>query len=215
MAPRSITPRRRPARTSSTARRTHDPAAARSRPGSAARGPVSRPGDACVFRAALEERGPTGLWPHLFLPQAASVFLGRRGAVPVVVSVHGMGFRRTARPDGEGGHFVLFNADMRERAGVETGDVLEVTLTLDTAPREIELPREFDQMLHADPEARAAFAAMPASHRRAYLEFIEKARRPETRARRMQQALRMMSEWAAERARGPKRRLRTSARRTS
>lgn len=209
MAPRSITPRRRPARTSSPARPT---ATSRARPHAAARGPASRPGDACVFRATLEDHGPTGQWPHLFLPQAASVFLGRRGAVPVVVSVHGMGFRRTAKPDGEGGHYVRFNADLRERAGVETGDVVEITLTLDTAPRDIELPREFGQMLHADADARAAFAAMPASHRRAYLEFIEKARRPETRARRMQQALRMMSEWAAERARRPERRPRAATR---
>jgi len=62
-------------------------------------------------------------------------------------------------------------------------------------------------LLNADPEAKAAFAAMPAAQRRAYLEFVDEARRPETRARRMQQALRMMTQWAIERLRvGRKRR---------
>lgn len=63
-----------------------------------------------------------------------------------------------------------------------------------------EPPRDLEQSLRDDRAAREAFDAMPPSHRRAYIEFVEEAARPETRVRRIQQALRMMAEWGAERA---------------
>ena len=173
------------------------------------RGAGAKP-TAIAFRAVIAERGPTGLWPHVFLTPEASAFLGRRGAVRVIVRVGAMSFRRAAKPDGEGGHYVLFNAEMRERTGKEAGDRVSVGLEIDRAPAELDVPREFAQHMHADREAEAAFAAMPPSHRRGYLEFIEDAKRPETRARRMEQALRMMRQWALE-----KRESRRSARRTA
>lgn len=153
---------------------------------------------AIAFRATIEASGPTGQWPHLFLPQEASKFLGRRAAVRVIVRVGAMSFRRAAKPDGDGGHYILFNSDMRERTGKEAGDRVLVGLEIDHAPQELEVPREFAQLMHADGEAEAAFNAMPPSHRRGYLEFIEDAKRPEARVRRMEQALRMMRQWALE-----------------
>jgi len=158
-----------------------------------------------AFETVLAERGPTGLWPHLFLPREASRWLGRRGGVNVIVNVDGVTFRRTARPDGKGGHFILFNAEMRERSGVEPGDRVRVGLEVDHAPRSVEPPRELEQALKSDPHARDAWKSMPPSHRRAYIGFIEEAKRPETKVRRVQQALRMMAQWGEERARRPAR----------
>ena len=154
-----------------------------------------------AFSTILAECGPTGMWPHLFLTAAASRWLGRRGMVNVIVNVDGVTFRRTARPDGKGGHFILFNAEMRERSGVEPGDRVRVGLEVDHAPRTVDTPRELEQALRSDPPARDAYRAMPLSHRRAYVEFIEEAKRPETKVRRVQQALRMMTQWGEERAR--------------
>jgi hypothetical protein len=161
-----------------------------------------------AFETVLAERGPTGLWPHLFLPREASRWLGRRGGVNVIVNVEGVTFRRTARPDGRGGHFILFNAEMRERSGVEPGDRVRVGLEVDHAPRGVEAPRELDEALKSDPHASAAWKSMRPSHRRAYVGFIEEAKRPETKVRRVQQALRMMAQWAEERARRPARKKR-------
>ena len=67
-------------------------------------------------------------------------------------------------------------------------------------PRAVVEPGDLDRALRDDPHAHAAYVAMPPSHRRAYVEFIEEAKGPETRVRRVQQALRMMSQWGAERA---------------
>jgi len=53
---------------------------------------------------------------------------------------------------------------------------------------------------------RAAYNAMPPSQRSAYGKFIEEAQLPETRVRRVQQALRMITQWAAERHPKPRKR---------
>jgi uncharacterized protein YdeI (YjbR/CyaY-like superfamily) len=58
------------------------------------------------------------------------------------------------------------------------------------------LPHDLQIALHEDPEADAAFAAMPFSHRREYIDWILEARRAETRASRIDKALAMMKEKA-------------------
>ena len=54
------------------------------------------------------------------------------------------------------------------------------------APRaEIPVPHDLQIELHDDPEAAAAFAALPPSHRREYIDWVLEAKRPETRLRRV------------------------------
>ena len=57
-----------------------------------------------------------------------------------------------------------------------------------------DLPPLLQAALEAHPAARAAFTAFPPSHRREYIEWIAEARREDTRARRVLQAV----EWIAD-----------------
>ena len=59
---------------------------------------------------------------------------------------------------------------------------------------ELPVPPEFSAALAENPLAKAALDAFAPSHRREYLEWIGQARRPETRDRRIAQAI----EWLAE-----------------
>ena len=60
-----------------------------------------------------------------------------------------------------------------------------------TFPRdEIPVPHDLQIELHDDPEAAAAFAALPPSHQREYIDWIISARRPETRTRRVEETAR-------------------------
>ena len=59
---------------------------------------------------------------------------------------------------------------------------------------EMAVPHDLQIALHDDPAAGAAFEALPYSHRREYVDWILEARRLETRARRVEQALRMIAE---------------------
>jgi len=74
------------------------------------------------------------------------------------------------------------------------------TRSAERRPPTVDAPWELEQELRNDAHVRAAYDAMPPSHRRAYNEFIEEAKRPETRVRRVQQALRMIAQWGVERS---------------
>jgi uncharacterized protein YdeI (YjbR/CyaY-like superfamily) len=52
-----------------------------------------------------------------------------------------------------------------------------------------EIPQDLNDALTHDPSARAAFEQLPPSHRREYVDWILEAKRPETRARRVEQTL--------------------------
>ncbi len=156
-----------------------------------------------TFTAAIADHGPTGAWCHLFFPAEASTFLGKRGQVPIVLRVNGAELRSTARPDGKGGHFILFNIEMREKSGAGAGDAVSVELRIDTASREVKVPADVQRALKSAKAAKAAFEAMPPSHRKAYIEFIDEANRADTRAKRVAQSLKMMEDWGAKRRFNP------------
>jgi uncharacterized protein YdeI (YjbR/CyaY-like superfamily) len=70
----------------------------------------------------------------------------------------------------------------------------------DAAPRVVEVPPDLKKALAKNKAARAAFEAMPPSHKKEYVDAIVEAKKPETRARRIKGALKMMVEWGQRRA---------------
>jgi Bacteriocin-protection, YdeI or OmpD-Associated/Domain of unknown function (DUF1905) len=110
---------------------------------------------------------------------------------PVRATVNGYTWRTTvARMRGE---FLLgLSRGVRESAGVEAGDEVEVVLELDTAPREVEVPETLARALMSDPAASAAFEALSFTNRKEYARWISEAKRDETRERRVSQALELL-----------------------
>jgi len=134
-------------------------------------------------------------------PAAAVVLDGEQVAVvgegakrfPVVATVNGYSWRTTVMR--MGGEFLLgLNRAVREEAGVEAGDSVEVMLELDTAPREVELPEALANALAEDSEAHAAFDRLAYTYRKEYARWIDDAKRDETRQRRVAQAVEMLRE---------------------
>jgi hypothetical protein len=138
------------------------------------------------FRATLQKRGPAAA-VVLDQQQVAAVGEGAK-RFPVLATVNGHTWRATvARMHGE--LLVGLSREVRGAAGVEAGDEVAVNLSLDTAPREVTVPGDLGGALAADEQARAAFDALAYTHRKEYVRWIEDAKRPETRARRLTQTL--------------------------
>lgn len=76
----------------------------------------------------------------------------------------------------------------------ETGTALKPRSPPSKAKPEIPVPADFAAALEASPDASKTFDAFAPSHRREYVEWITDAKREETRARRIAQAI----EWLAE-----------------
>jgi Bacteriocin-protection, YdeI or OmpD-Associated/Domain of unknown function (DUF1905) len=112
---------------------------------------------------------------------------------PVAATINGHTWRTTVTR--MGGEFLLgLNKEVRQAAGVEAGDTVDVQIELDTAPREVEVPPALEAALQCDPVARERYEAMAYTHRKEYARWIEEAKRDETRERRVAQALEMLRE---------------------
>lgn len=143
------------------------------------------------FIATLVPRGPAAA-VVLDEDQVAAVGEGAK-RFPVVATVNGYTWRTTVtRMRGE---FLLgLNRSVRDEAGVQAGDAVEVRLALDTAPREVEVPADLADALAGDGAAAAAFEALAFTHRKEYARWVAEAKREETRDRRVARALQMLRE---------------------
>jgi hypothetical protein len=107
-----------------------------------------------------------------------------RARPPVLVTIRGHTWRTTPGIYGGVGHVVV-NRAVKAATGVDAGDRVSVTMALDTEPRVVDVPGDLRVALAADPDADAAFAKLSFSHRREYVDWVEEARRQETRSRRI------------------------------
>lgn len=119
--------------------------------------------------------------------------LGAGKAFPVQVTANGTTVAaRVARMGGE--NLLGFSKKLRADLGVEIGDVVDVAITVDAAPREVQVPPALAAALTQDPTAETAFEAMAPSHRKEFARWIDEAKREETRKARVEQALEMLRE---------------------
>jgi len=89
-----------------------------------------------------------------------------------------------------GGQYMIgISKERRMLAGVSGGEMIEITLELDTTPRAMEVPRDLQKALDKDEAARAFFAALSYSNQRRHIDPINDAKTPETRARRIERSV--------------------------
>jgi hypothetical protein len=112
---------------------------------------------------------------------------------PVRATVNGYSWRTTVTPM-HGETLLGLNRAIRESAGAQAGDTVEVAIELDTAAREVDIPEALARALAGDPAANAAFEALAFTHRKEYARWVGDAKRQETRERRVTQALEMLRE---------------------
>lgn len=86
-----------------------------------------------------------------------------------------------------GGRFLLgASAAVREAAGIAAGETHTVTVVLDDAPRTVEVPEDLAAALAADADAARAWESLTYSAQRRHAEAVVAAKKPETRARRVE-----------------------------
>ncbi|MFI6484539.1 YdeI/OmpD-associated family protein [Nonomuraea sp. NPDC050663] len=137
------------------------------------------------FRAAVE---PVEPMRGLEVPEEVVDALGGGKRPRVIITVNGHSWK--SRVAIMRGRYLLglSNAN-RQAAGVVTGDEVEVEVELDSEPPVVVEPEDFAQALDADPNARAAYERLAHSRKREHVLAIEGAKKPETRARRIEKAL--------------------------
>lgn len=133
------------------------------------------------FRATLESGGRTATGIRVPPEVVAALGRGKRPAVTVTIN-DSHTYRSTVAV--MGGEYLLgVSAENRAAAGVAAGDVLDVDLELDTAPRVVDVPADLTAAL--DGAARRTFDGLSYSNRRRHVLAVEGAKTEETRRRRI------------------------------
>jgi hypothetical protein len=141
-----------------------------------------------VVRVKIVRDGSMCYVPVLFDPK--TVF-GKVRA-PVTVTINHYTYRSTICSMG-GVVGIPLRKSNREAAGLEGGETVEVKLELDTDKREVKPPGDLVKALKATPPAWDRWRELSFTHQREYVEAIEEAKRPETRDRRVEDAVRMIA----------------------
>jgi Bacteriocin-protection, YdeI or OmpD-Associated/Domain of unknown function (DUF1905) len=148
-----------------------------------------------TFRAPVRPSGRGG--GHLVdVPPEVVAALGGKGRIAVTATFDGVPYRGSIVRMGGGAVLGVQKAIMAE-AGVSVGETLTVIVRTDDAPREVAVPDDLAEALAGNDVARAAFDGLSYSHRREYVTSITEAKRPETRARRIERTIQQLLERAS------------------
>ena len=143
------------------------------------------------FEGTLSKAGdePNSGFFMLVPPEVVSDF-GKKGQVRVKVELDGYVCRLAIAPYG-GNHYLGVRKEIREAIGKLDGGSIHVTMEIDNDPRVVEVPPDFVKAM--DEEVRARFDKLSYTHQKEYVEWINEAKKVETRQRRIEKALQMLT----------------------
>jgi len=141
-----------------------------------------------VFKGTVKRHGGPGFIELPFDPKAV---FGKVRA-PVRVTLNGYTFRTTIAAMG-GPPCVGLRTSHREAARVEGGETIEVRLELDDEPRVVTPPADLVKALKAAPPGWDRWRELSFTHQREHAEAVEGAKKPETRVRRIANAVAMIT----------------------
>jgi hypothetical protein len=141
--------------------------------------------DKVFFSAVLEQFGATAT--GIALPEDKVLALGAGKRVAVVATLGSYSYRTTVGPY-RGQYLMPVSAEHRDGAGIKAGDTVKVTLRVDSESRKLDLPPDLTAALKGHKAARDFFASLAPTYQKAYITWIESAKKPETRATRVERA---------------------------
>ena len=144
-----------------------------------------------LLRPAAAPKGSS--WAFLVLPKSASEKLPTRGMTTVEGTLNGQSFRATLEPDGEKGHWLKVSRKLHHAARAAVGDVVMLELKPAGVELESKVPPDLRKALAAAPKARTLWSAITPKARMDWVHWIISAKRPETRARRVENACKMLA----------------------
>jgi hypothetical protein len=127
-------------------------------------------------------------WIGVELPSDSSDYLATRRQVAVVGTMNGRQFRGTALPSGHG-HFLGVNQTLRGQLKLQVGDRVHLTLE-PKRRRRGPVPKELDEALDREVEARKWWGGLSPAKRRIATEWIGHAKSSEVRVYRASDVIR-------------------------
>jgi hypothetical protein len=136
---------------------------------------------------------------HVSATTAGRIQGGWRKPLPVTVRVNGQPknpWRINMMPAGDGSFYLYLHNTVRKASGTEVGDRVTVELRFDGDYRSgpsHPVPRWFSGALAKNPKAKKAWGALIPSRKKEILRYFASLKSPETRARNLTRAMKVLS----------------------
>jgi uncharacterized protein YdeI (YjbR/CyaY-like superfamily) len=88
-----------------------------------------------------------------------------------------------------GKHLLGLHKATREQIGKNIGETVELVIETDTEERVVTIPDDLRRALARNTTTKRAFDGLAYTHRKEYVQWVESAKKPETRARRVADAV--------------------------
>ena len=142
-----------------------------------------------TFTAMIQNAGGGGAFVEVPL-DVEKEFGSKRPQVKA--TIEGVPYRGILTRMGGDHHLLIILKEIREKIGKTFGDEVKISVEPDTEPRVIEVPVELKKAFRTEKGAKALFDKLSYTHQREYVIWINEAKREETRARRVAQAIEML-----------------------
>lgn len=123
------------------------------------------------------------------IPKDVAAKLGLKGMPKIQAVIAGTPYRGSLMPMGDGTYCLGVLKSIQESAGVGQGDLIDVLIELDTAPRTVEPPADLAAIIARDKKAQAAWDKLSFTNKKEMAVSLEGAKKPETRERRLAAAV--------------------------
>jgi len=126
-------------------------------------------------------------WTILHLPNEASAKLPSRGMIMVEGTINKIPFKAVLEPDGNywpgkgSSHWFRPNEDLLKKAGVKSGDSVEVEIETTKDWIEPEIPEDMKKALKSSPKAETLFSDITPMARWDWLRWVRAVQTSETR----------------------------------
>jgi hypothetical protein len=139
------------------------------------------------FKARLQQPAEpeNATWSFIVLPKTASTKLPTRSMVTVAGTLGSASFQATLEPDGDGSHWLKVEQKLRNAAGVNAGESVELAIAPVDKEPEPKVPPDLRDALKADPAALATWNDITAVARRDWIHWITSGKKAETRVKRI------------------------------
>lgn len=131
---------------------------------------------------------------YFFVPFSIPEVWGIRKSVKVKAAIDKYSHRGLIVPDGKGNHYMGLRTSVMQELGKSAGDIVNVTLEIDTEERVVEIPTELKKVLNKNPKEKKYFESLSYTHRKEYVEWITSAKKEETKKSRLEKMLSMLKE---------------------
>ena len=145
------------------------------------------------FQARLMSKGPKGAWTYLPIPFDVQKVFGSKARVSVSGTINGFPFRNSLMPEGDGTHSMMVGKQLQVGADARAGDLVQVSLQLDTLERQVVVPEELQAALHSQRSTAAFFDSLSYSQKKEYADWISEAKQEATRTSRAAKAVQMLA----------------------